>query len=89
MTIPFDLELAWEAQNLSMGRILTRGGEEVMLIRDVRKDQIESVKYPISVEYPILGIKLGDNLNFLSWTPEGVFWKGKEDNNDLLYIEVT
>jgi hypothetical protein len=29
------------------------------------------------------------NLNFLSWTPEGVFWIGKENNNDLLYIEVT
>ena len=82
MTIPFDLELAWEAQDLSMGRILTRGGEEVMLIRDVRNDLI-------GVEYPILGIKLGDSLNFLSWTSEGVFWKGKEDNNDLLYIEVT
>lgn len=88
MTIPFDLELAWEAQNLNMGRILTRGGEEVMLIRDVRNDRIESAKYPISVEYPILGIKLDNILNFLSWTPEGVFWKGKEDNNDLLYIEV-
>lgn len=83
MTISFDLELAWEAQNLSMGRILTRGGEEVMLIRDVRGGLGESV------EYPILGVKLDDTFNFLSWTPEGVFWKGKEDNNDLLYIEVT
>ena len=82
MKIPFDLELAWEAQNLSMGKILTRGGEEVMLVRDVRSDQIESV------DYPILGIKLADTLNFLSWTPEGVFWIGKENNNDLLYIEV-
>lgn len=82
MKIPFDLELAWEAQNLSMGRILTRGGEEVMLVRDVRSDQIESV------DYPILGIKLDDTLDFLSWTPEGVLWIGKENNNDLLYIEV-
>ena len=81
MTIPFDLELAWEAQNLSMGRILTRGGEEVMLIRDVRNELIE-------VEYPILGVKLDNTLDFLSWTPEGVFWIGKENNNDLLYIEV-
>ena len=83
MTIPFDLELAWEAQNLDMGKILTRGGEEVILVRDVRNDQIESV------EYPILGVKLNDTLNFLSWTPEGVFWLGNENDNDLLYIEVT
>lgn len=83
MKIPFDLELAWEAQNLSMGKILTRGGEEVMLVRDVRSDQAESV------EYPVLGVKLDNALDFLSWTPEGVFWIGKENNNDLLYIEVT
>lgn len=83
MIIPFDLELAWEAQNLSMGRILTRGGEEILLIRDVRSEQIESV------EYPIVGVKLSDSLSFLSWTPEGIFWTGSEDNNDLLYIEVT
>lgn len=82
MKIPFDLELAWEAQNLSMGKILTRGGEEIMLIRDVRNELIE-------VEYPILGVKLDNTLKFLSWTPEGVFWIGKENNNDLLYIEVT
>ena len=60
MVIPFDLELAWEAQNLDMGKILTRGGKEVMLVRDVRSDQTESV------DYPILGIKLDDTLNFLS-----------------------
>jgi len=83
MTIPFDLELAWEAQNLNMGRILTRGGEEVMLVRDVRNDQIEPV------DYPIVGVKLDDALSFLSWTPEGIFWIGSENNNDLLYIEVT
>lgn len=82
MKIDFNLELAWEAQNLDMGKILTRGGEEVMLIRDVRDDQTESV------DYPILGIKLDDTLNFLSWTPEGVFWIGKESDNDLLCIEI-
>ena len=83
MKVPFDLELAWEAQNLDMGKILTRGGEEILLVRDVRDDQTESI------EYPIVGVKLSDLSNFLSWTPEGVYWVGKESKNDLLYIEVT
>lgn len=82
MKVLFDLELAWEAQSLDMGRILTRNGEEILLIRDVRDDQTESV------EYPIVGVKLSDLSNLLSWTPEGVFWIGKENNNDLLYIEI-
>ena len=83
MKIDFNLEMAWEAQNLDMGKILTRGGEEVMLIRDVRSDQNESI------EYPIIGVKLDNTLDFLSWTSEGVFWVGKESNDDLLYIEIT
>ena len=84
MVIPFDLELAWEAQELSMGKILTRGGEEVLLVRDAR-EAIDKEKH---IDYPIIGVKLVNDLSFISWTPEGIFWIGEENDNDLLYIEI-